>query len=54
LPANAIARLWLMVPRASLGVDELVTLFVMRHPGHPSLAIAPQVEDSFACAVGYV
>ncbi len=46
LLAICIARLWLMVLPASLWVDELVTLFVIRNPGHPSFAIAPQVEDS--------
>lgn len=46
LLAVTIARIWLMALPSSLWVDELVTLFVIRNPGHPSFAVAPQVEGS--------
>jgi hypothetical protein len=41
-----VARVWLMALPSSLWVDELVTLFVVRHPGHASFAVAPQVPLS--------
>lgn len=41
-----IARVWLMPLPSSLWVDELVTFFVVRHPGDPSFAVAPQVPLS--------
>jgi hypothetical protein len=42
-----LARLWLMPLSSSFWVDEMVTVFVVRHgPGHPSLAAAPQVPAS--------
>ncbi len=46
LLAACIARLWLMPLSSSLWVDELVTVFVVRYPGHPSFAAAPQVPES--------
>ncbi len=44
--AVCIARLWLMALPSSYWVDELVTLFMIRHPHHPSLDIAPQLSAS--------
>jgi mannosyltransferase len=41
-----VARIWLMALPSSLWVDELVTVFVVRYPGHPSFAAAPQVPQS--------
>jgi hypothetical protein len=41
-----IARIWLMALPSSLWVDELVTVFVVNHPGDPSFAVAPQVPQS--------
>jgi hypothetical protein len=46
LLAACVARLWLMVMPSSLWVDELVTVFVIRNPNHPSFALAPQVQES--------
>ncbi len=46
LLAVCIARLWLVPLPSSFWVDELVTLFVVKHPGHASFAIAPQVPQS--------
>jgi len=46
LLALCIARVWLMPLPSSLWVDELVTFFVVRHPGDPSFAVAPQVPLS--------
>jgi hypothetical protein len=46
LLAVSIARLWLAPLPSSFWVDELVTLFVVRHPGHASFAVAPQVPQS--------
>lgn len=47
LLAACIARLWLIPLRSSFWVDEMVTVFVVRHPGDPSFAPAPQVPASF-------
>ncbi|HVW83366.1 MAG TPA: glycosyltransferase family 39 protein [Bryobacteraceae bacterium] len=44
--AACIARLWLAPLSSSLWVDELVTVFVVQHPGHTSFAVAPQVPES--------
>jgi hypothetical protein len=44
--AACIARFWLVPLPSSFWVDELVTAFVVAHPGHPSFAIAPQVPAS--------
>lgn len=44
--AACIARLWLVPMRSSFWVDELVTVFVVRHPGDPSFAPVPQVPAS--------
>jgi uncharacterized membrane protein len=44
--AACIARLWLMPLASSFWVDEMVTVFVVRYPGHPSLAPVPQVPAS--------
>jgi hypothetical protein len=42
-----MVRLWLMELPSSFWVDEMATVFVVRHgAAHPSLAIAPQVPDS--------
>jgi hypothetical protein len=41
-----IARLWLMPLPSGFWVDEMVTAFVVQHPGDPSLAAAPQVPAS--------
>jgi hypothetical protein len=41
-----IARLWITPLPSSFWVDELVTVFVVQHPNHPSFAIAPQVPAS--------
>jgi hypothetical protein len=41
-----IARLWLVPLPSSFRVDELVTAFVVKHPGHASFAVAPQVPQS--------
>ena len=41
-----IARLWLVPLPSSFWVDELVTMFVVKHPGHASFAVAPQVPQS--------
>ncbi len=42
-----VARLWLMPLPSSFWVDEMVTIFVVRHGGaDPSLRIAPQVPES--------
>lgn len=41
-----VGRLWLMPLSSSLWVDELVTFFVIRNPGHPSFSVAPQVPQS--------
>ena len=41
-----IVRLWLMALPSSFWADELVTEFVVRHPGHWSFADAPQVPQS--------
>ena len=46
LLAVCIARLWLVPLPSSFWVDELVTLFVVRHPGDASFAVAPQVPQS--------
>lgn len=46
LLALSIARLWLVPLTSSFWVDELVTVFVVKHPGHPSFAAAPQVPQS--------
>jgi hypothetical protein len=43
----ALARLWLMPMSSSFWVDEMGTVFVVRHGPHdPSLAVAPQVPQS--------
>lgn len=44
--AVLIARLWLVPLPSSFWVDELVTMFVVKHPGHASFAVAPQVPQS--------
>ena len=44
--AACIARLWLVPMSSSFWVDELVTVFVVQHPGHPSFAPVPQVPAS--------
>jgi mannosyltransferase len=41
-----VARVWIMAMPSSLWVDELVTVFVVRHPGDASFAVAPQVPAS--------
>jgi mannosyltransferase len=41
-----LGRVWLMAMPSGLWVDELVTIFVVRHPGDASFAIAPQVPES--------
>lgn len=41
-----IVRVWFMALPSSLWVDELVTVFVLRFPGDPSFAAAPQVPQS--------
>jgi len=41
-----IVRLWLVPLPSSFWVDELVTRFVITHPGHASFAVAPQVPQS--------
>jgi len=41
-----IVRFWLMPLPSGFWIDELVTAFVLRFPGHPSLATAPQVTES--------
>jgi len=46
LLAFCIARLWLVPLPSSFWVDELVTEFVVKHPGHASFAVAPQVPQS--------
>ena len=46
LLALLIAHLWLYPVTSSFWVDEMVTAFVVNHPGHPSFAIAPQVPES--------
>src|SRR6185437_12970890 len=46
LLAVCIARLWLVPVTSSYWVDELVTVFVIKHPGHASFAVAPQVPQS--------
>src|SRR5271163_985165 len=46
LLAICIARLWFVPLPSSFWVDELVTVFVVKHPGHPSFAVAPQVPQS--------
>ena len=46
LLAVLLARLWLIPMSSSFWVDEMVTAFVVNHPGHPSFAIAPQVPES--------
>lgn len=44
--AACIARLWLVPLTSSFWVDEMVTVFVVRHPGDPSFAPVPQVPAS--------
>jgi hypothetical protein len=44
--AVCIARLWLMPLPSSFWVDELVTMFVVKHPASASFAVAPQVPQS--------
>jgi len=46
LLAVCIARLWLIPLPSSFWLDELVTAFVVKHPGHASFAVAPQVPQS--------
>lgn len=41
-----IVRLWLMPLSSSLWVDEMGTVFVIHHPGDPSLRAAAQVAQS--------
>ncbi len=47
LLAACVLRLWLMPLGSSFWVDEMVTVFVVRHgTSDPSLTVAPQVRDS--------
>ena len=46
LLSACVGRVWLMPLPSSLWVDELVTVFVVRYPGDPSFAVAPQVPLS--------
>lgn len=47
LLAVCLIRLWLMALPSSFWIDEMATVFVVRHGGgHPSFAVAPQVPDS--------
>jgi hypothetical protein len=46
LLAVCIARLWLVPLSSSFWVDEMVTVFVVRYPGHASFAPVPQVPAS--------
>jgi 4-amino-4-deoxy-L-arabinose transferase-like glycosyltransferase len=47
LLAASIVRLWLMPLPSSFWLDEMVTVFVVKHgAAHPSLAAAPQVAKS--------
>jgi hypothetical protein len=46
LLAACIVRLWLVPLSSSFWVDEMVTVFVVRFPGHPSFAPVPQVPAS--------
>jgi hypothetical protein len=47
LLALCIVRLWLMPLPASFWADETVTYFVVHYGGgHPSLAVAPQLQES--------
>src|ERR1035438_2164592 len=46
LLALCMARLWLVPLPSSFWLDELVTAFVVKHPGHASFAVAPQVPQS--------
>jgi hypothetical protein len=42
-----VARLWLMPLPSSFWIDEMATVFVVRHGGaDPSLKVAPQVAES--------
>jgi hypothetical protein len=41
-----VIRFWIAPLSSSFWVDELVTAFVVNHPGHVSFAIAPQVPAS--------
>ena len=42
----SITRLWLVPLPSSFWVDEMVTAFVVKYPGHHSFDIAPQVLES--------
>lgn len=44
--AACLVRLWLVPLPSSFWVDELVTMFVVRHPSHASFTVAPQVPLS--------
>jgi hypothetical protein len=44
--AACLAKLWLVQLPSSFWVDEMVTAFVVAHPGDPSFAVAPQVPQS--------
>lgn len=46
LLAVCIARLWLVPAMSSYWVDELLTVFIVKHPGHASFSAAPHVPDS--------
>jgi mannosyltransferase len=46
LLAVCIARLWLVPLSSSFWLDELETVFVAAHPGHPSLRTVHQAFDS--------
>jgi len=46
LLALCVVRVWLMALPSSLWVDELVTVFVVRHPRDPTFSVAPQVPLS--------
>lgn len=46
LLALLVFRLWLTPVSSSFWVDEMVTAFVVNHPGHPSFTVAPQVQES--------
>jgi hypothetical protein len=44
--AASIVKLWLVQLPSSFWVDEMVTAFVVAHPGDPSFAPVPQVPQS--------
>lgn len=54
LLAASITKLWLVQLPSSFWVDEMVTAFVVAHPGDPSFADAPQVPQSIYYALPQV